>query len=277
MTPLLAAEEVSLHVGRRVLVDRVSLALRPGRVTVVVGPNGAGKSSLLRLLSGERSPSGGRVTCEGRDLARLRPDQLACLRAVLPQASRLAFPFTAREVVRIGVDGIGRGLDTRARTAIVDGALAAADVGHLADRLYQSLSGGEGQRVQFARVLAQLRAGRSLADRQALLLDEPVSSLDLRHQVALMGSAAALARDGTVVLAILHDLNLASAYADEIVVLHEGRVVRAGPAAETLTDDVMTGVFGIDLAVGAVPQDGRPFVLPFRTGVTPAQRFAPNS
>lgn len=266
MTPILVAEGASYRIGAKALVDTATLALVPGRVTIVVGPNGAGKSTLVRLLSGERAPSTGRILCEGAPIASVPAHRLACIRAVLPQASRLAFPFTVREVVRIGLDGIGRGLDARARTAILDDSLARADLGHLAERPYQSLSGGEAQRAQFARVLAQLAAGRSVADRQALLLDEPIASLDLRHQLSLLEAAHALARGGLAVLAVLHDLNLASAFADEIVVMQDGRIAAAGPPDAVIRDDLIAGVFGVALRVGAVPAGGRPFLLPERLG-----------
>ncbi len=269
MTALLAADGASYRIGAARLVEGADLALAPGRFVAVVGPNGAGKSTLVRLLSGELAPTGGRVLCEGAPLAGIPPHRLACLRAVLPQASRLAFPFTVREVVRIGLDGIGRGLDGRARDLLVAEALARADVSHLADRSYQSLSGGEAQRTQFGRVLAQLAAGRTVADRQALLLDEPIASLDLRHQLALLDAAHALGRAGLAILAVLHDLNLAAVFADEVVVMRAGRIVAAGPPRDVLRDDLVRDVFGVALRIGEVPAGDRPFVLPRRDATLP--------
>ena len=262
MTAPIEARNVFYAVGGRALVSDVSLRLEPERLTIVVGPNGAGKSTLLRLLAGEIRPSDGSVLCEGEPISTVPGWRLACRRAVLPQASRLAFPFTAREVVRIGLDGIGQGIDRRQRDAMLADALDRADVLPLADRSYQTLSGGEQQRVQFARVLAQLSAGRSVAARQTLLLDEPTASLDLKHQVALLDRAASLAQEGVAVLAILHDLNLAAAYADELVAMSGGRVVRSGPPATVLTDALLRDVFEVDLRIGVVPADGRPFLLP---------------
>ncbi len=265
MTVLVGADAVSYRVGAKSLLQDVSLAVPAGRVTVVIGPNGAGKSTLVKLLSGELRPASGGVSYGGEPVGTIPPWRLACLRAVLPQASRLAFPFTAGEVVRIGLDGIGRGLTARDRAAILADSLGRADVAHLAGRGYQTLSGGEQQRTQFARVLAQLAAGRTVADRQVLLLDEPIASLDLKHQLALLDAACRLAREGVAVLAVLHDLNLASAFADEIVVLSEGRLVAAGPPAAVIDDRIVSGVFEVDLAVGAIPGDGRPFLLPRRS------------
>ncbi|WP_375459399.1 heme ABC transporter ATP-binding protein [uncultured Enterovirga sp.] len=269
MTALLAAQRVSYRIGGKVLVDDVTLEAEAGRIAVVVGPNGAGKSTLVRLLSGELRPSAGRVSYGGVAVETMKPWRLACCRAVLPQASRLAFPFTAGEVARLGLDGIGRGLTSRDRAGILADALDRADVAHLAYRTYQSLSGGEQQRTQFARVLAQLMAGRTVADRQVLLLDEPIASLDLKHQLSLLEAAASLADEGVAILAVLHDLNLASAFADEIVVMAAGRVVTRGTPADVIVDDVVQGVFGVGLTVGAVPAAGRPFLLPQRSAVGP--------
>ncbi len=262
MSAALEGRGLTFRIGERALVAEVGLRLEPGRLAVIVGPNGAGKSTLIRLLCGEMRPSAGSVLYAGEAVERIPAWRLACMRAVLPQASRLAFPFTAREVVRIGLDGIGRGLNASARADLVAAALVRADVGPLAERRYQSLSGGEQQRVQFARVLAQLSAGRTVAAEQVLLLDEPTASLDLTHQLALLDQATALAAEGMAVLAILHDLNLASAYADELLVMAGGRLVASGPPATVLTDDLLKRVFAVDLGVGAVPPGGRPFVLP---------------
>ncbi len=260
--PLLEAEGVGYAVRGKPLLAGVSLALQPGRLTVVVGPNGAGKSTLLKLLTGELTPSAGRVLIDGRPIAAVPAWRLACRRAVMMQAARLAFPFTAWEVAALGASGVGHAMPEHQRRRIVGAALETADVGHLSGRSYQTLSGGEQQRVQFARTLAQLSAGRSTEPRQILFLDEPVSSLDLRHQLALLDAAAALARDGVAVLAVLHDLNLALAYADRLVVIHEGRVAADGDPAQVVTDRLLAEVFGVPLRLGVTPPAGAPFLLP---------------
>jgi iron complex transport system ATP-binding protein len=231
-------------------------------MTVVIGPNGAGKSTLLRLLTGEIAPVSGRVLLDGAPLSGLPAWRLACRRAVMMQAARLAFPFSAHEVVALGASGVGRALSSGALDALVIEALATADVEHLAGRAYQSLSGGEQQRVQFARALAQLGAGRSIEERQILFLDEPVSSLDLKHQLALLDAALALARRGVAVLAVLHDINLALAYADHLVVMHDSCVAAQGGPADIVTDGLLAEVFGVSLRLGATPAGGSPFLLP---------------
>jgi iron complex transport system ATP-binding protein len=260
--PLLAAESIGHAIRGRMILREVSLALHPGNMMVVIGPNGAGKSSLLRLLSGEVAPCAGRVLLDGAPLAATPPWRLACRRAVMMQAALLAFPFTAEEVVGLGTSGVGRTLPSREHKALVAAALDAADVPHLARRSYQTLSGGEQQRVQFARALAQLKAGNSIETRQMLFLDEPVSSLDLRHQLALLDVAKALTREGIAVLAILHDINLALAYADSLLVMHEGRVVTLGEPKQVITDDLLARVFGVTIRLGQIPPEGAPFLLP---------------
>jgi iron complex transport system ATP-binding protein len=260
--PILSAEDVSYGVRGRAILQGVSLALHAGTLTVIIGPNGAGKSSLLRLLTGEIAPTSGRVLLDGAPLASLPPWRLACRRAVMMQAAQLAFPFAAHEVVALGASGVGRALSSAARDDVVMRALQAADVAHLAARPYQTLSGGEQQRVQFARALAQLEAGRSVAAKQLLFLDEPVSSLDLKHQLALLDAACALANQGTAVLAVLHDINLALAFADHLVVLHEGRLAARGEPTMIVTDNLLKQVFGVSLKLRRTPPGGAPFLLP---------------
>lgn len=269
---LLRAQDLAYAAAGRLLVTEAAFEAAPGTIQIVVGPNGAGKSTLLRLLSGELRPSRGTLAYEGEAAAEIPPWRLAALRSVMPQAVRLAFPFTVAEVARIGVDGIGRGLDRRARDAILAESLRRADVAHLADRAYPTLSGGEQARVQFARVLCQLAAGRTVAEHQVLFLDEPTASLDLRHQTALLDVAAELAGRGAAVVAILHDLNLAAAYGDSLILMESGRIVARGTPAAVMRDDLVARVFGVPWRVGAVPDPSYPFVLPRRSVSPKPQR-----
>ncbi len=262
MSALLRAERVGVAYGRAKPVDDVSLALAAGELLVVVGPNGAGKTTLMKLLTGEVSPSEGQVILDGGDLSRIPAWRLAAKRAVMAQATRLAFPFTVAEVVRIGIDSVGRALTRADRERTIGEALRAADIGHLTGRSYQTLSGGEQQRVQFARTFAQLKAGQRTSDRQMLFLDEPVANLDLAHQIALMESAATLAREGVAVIAVLHDLNLAATFADRILVMHRGRAHALGKPAEVVTRANVELIFGVDICREDSTAGGLPVVLP---------------
>lgn len=265
----LEAKGISYRVHDRLLVDTVDLGLRAGELLVLVGPNGAGKSTLLRLLTGEIKPTQGSVLYNDLPIHDQPAWRLALQRAVLPQSSRMIFPLKVVEVARLGIEGLGRRLPGGTMREIVGAALQAADITHLAQRSYPTLSGGEQQRTQFARILCQLQAGRLLQSSAAgkaapsiLLLDEPVSSLDLRHQIALLDSARALAREGVAVLAVLHDLNLACAYADRLLVLANGSVAACGNPHEVVNNDLLESVFRIALPVRTLPPEHIPFILP---------------
>jgi iron complex transport system ATP-binding protein len=258
MSALLAAASISVRAGSKTLVDDVSLKFDPGTIVVFVGPNGAGKSTLLRVLAGELKPQLGQVRLHGRELGHYPPSVLALHRAVLSQRIDIAFPFTVAEVVRMAAPAPG---DARL-DALVEAALAEVDLAGLAGRVITTLSGGEQQRAHFARVLAQLACGRERRHGEVLLLDEPTAGLDLRHQLAMLDSIRRRAQDGALVIAILHDLNLAALLADRVVVLYRGRVDCDGGPSETITDAMLARVFGINTSVSRAPETGAPFVLP---------------
>ncbi len=226
MRPVLEAQSVSYQVGPSVLVRTASLAIASGKVTLIIGPNGAGKSTLMRLMSGELVASSGQVLSFGEQIQTIPVWKLACRRAMMVQSSRLAFPFTVYDVVQLGMDGLGLARSPSETMNMVRDCLEMVDMLRFVHRDFQTLSGGEQQRVQFARILCQLRAGEGLEPKQALLLDEPIASLDLCHQLALLDIARDLARHkGVAVLGILHDLNLAATYADQLVVMQKGRLL----------------------------------------------------
>lgn len=261
MKPVVVARSVTYAIRESHLVQDATISLFPGRIVVVIGPNGAGKSSLLKLLSGESQPTSGEVLLSGEPLRGTPTWRLARRRAVMAQATQLAFPFTVEEVVRMGLDTLGSNARSGVADMTVAQALGRADILHLANRKYDTLSGGEQQRTHFARVLAQLAGGQRSERDQALFLDEPVASLDLRHQLMVMDAARGIADSGVAVLAILHDLNLAAAYADELVVMRGGKIVASGEPARVFAGGLLIDVFGVDLRLGAAPP-GAAFVLP---------------
>lgn len=259
MSPLFEAKSITVQLGANTpLLDDIDLAFVPGEAVALIGPNGAGKSTLLRVLAGELKPQFGHVFLEGKDLASFAPRHLADHRAVLSQQVTMAFPFTVADVAHMGAGGQR---DDRT-DALVNAILAELDLLDLADRPITTLSGGEQQRVHFARVLVQLACGQSLGGCGILLLDEPTSSLDLRHQLEMLEILKRRVMQGALVIAVLHDLNLASVFATRIVVLNRGRVYCDGRPNETITSRMLERVFAIETRVSAVPPSGAVFVLP---------------
>lgn len=251
---MIRAEDVAVELDGTRVLDGVTLDVRPREVLVLVGPNGAGKSTLLGVLSGERRPSRGSVTFRGRELSGIRPAELARLRSVLTQENTVSFPFRVVEVVAMGRAPWARTLESRDDIAVVAEAMEAADIRHLADRRYTSLSGGEKARVSIARVLAQKA--------QTIFLDEPTAALDLRHQEDVMRLARSLADAGRAVVVVLHDLSLASAYADRLALVADGRLEAIGAPADVLTEERVERVYGLPVELHLVA--GRPVVVPTR-------------
>ncbi|MEV7279532.1 heme ABC transporter ATP-binding protein [Streptomyces sp. NPDC093111] len=252
------AEAVGLRVarGRRAVLDGVDVAVRAGEVLALVGPNGAGKSTLLAALAGDLAPAGGEVRIAGRPAGAWTAAELALRRAVLPQDAALAFPFPVAEVVRMGRAPWAGTVREAEDGAAVAEALALTETAEFAGRPFPALSGGERARVALARVLAQ-RAG-------LLLLDEPTAALDLRHQELVLRVCRERAAAGDAVVVVLHDLGLAAAHADRVAVLHEARVVAAGPPVRVLGGELLSRVYRQPVEVFPHPRTGAPVVLPAR-------------
>jgi iron complex transport system ATP-binding protein len=239
----------------REVLHAVDLVADLGEIVALVGPNGAGKSTLLRVLAGLLRPSSGAVAIDGAPIERLSRNAIARRIAVVPQVFETLFPFTVREVVtlgrtsRVGLLGVLDADDARAVERAIDD-LALRD---LAGRRIDRLSGGERQRTVLAMALAQ--------ESDVLLLDEPTAHLDPAHQRATLEHTARIARErGLAVVAVLHDLNLASALASRVAVMRDGLIVRDGDPRDVLTPALVADVFGAGLSV--VMHGGRPYVLP---------------
>ncbi len=257
MTELITASGVSLSIGQATLLRQVDLSLRGGEMVAIVGPNGAGKSTLLRLLSADLRPTHGSVVLKGRSIDTWSPADLAMQRSMLSQHVTVSFPFTVEEVVRMG----GGNRPLTAIQELIDDAIAEVGLDAFRHRELPTMSGGEQQRAHFARILVQLACGEAACGPGVLMLDEPTSSLDLRHQIALVETSKLRARNGTAVIAVLHDLNLAIRFADRIVVMCDGAIAAEGTPQETITSDVLRRVFHIDVTV-AQSENGMPYLLP---------------
>ncbi|RVU29569.1 heme ABC transporter ATP-binding protein [Neptunomonas marina] len=253
----LIVEHLCFDIGSKRLLDEVSFAVNPGEVVAVLGPNGAGKSTLLRVLAGEYRHFAGDLSLNGQRYENWGTHDIARMVGVLPQHTTLMFPFSVFEVVLMGrmPHATGRVRDRE----IAKAALERVDMSHHISSSFPSLSGGEKQRVQLARVLAQI--WDAAEQPRYLLLDEPTSALDLAHQHHVLALAQSLAQEGVGVMAILHDLNLAAQYADRLVLLEQGRVKTQGSVEQALDPDILESLFGIAVDVVPHPSQSWPLVV----------------
>jgi iron complex transport system ATP-binding protein len=254
---MLEVENLTAGYGEIIALRQISLTVDGGDMVAIVGPNGSGKSTLLRVLSGVLSPAAGCVRIAGRALRTYPRRQLARLVAVVPQDTLIDFPFSVEEIVLMGrAPHLGRfGFPGARDVTVTHEAMVRMGVRGLARRSFQELSGGERQRVIVARALAQ--------EPEVLLLDEPTSHLDIRHQVEIYDLMAELnAERGLTILSVLHDLNLAAMYFRRVVVLSEAAIHSVGSAAEVLTYGTIKAVYGTEVYVAPNDVTGAVTILP---------------
>jgi len=241
-------EDLSFGYESHPVLAGLSLELAPCRFHGVLGPNGCGKTTLLDLLSGFLKADRGRILLAGRPLSAYGPRELARAVAMVPQDYRAQFPFRTREVVRMGRHPhLGRFSHPSARDLdVAEQAMEIAGVAHLADRVVTELSGGEKQRVVFARALAQ--------DTRVLLLDEPTASLDISHAIGILQTARKRVHErGVTVAAVMQDINLAARFCDFLVILSSRGLVAYGPTDRVLTQDNLREAFGVEALVRHEP------------------------
>lgn len=265
---MLEANHITYRIGRKTLLDSVSLSVKPGELVAVVGANGAGKSTLLKILSRDHLPTSGNLFLDQKLISRFSAVELARRRAVLAQQNTLAFNFSVYELVMMGRYPH---FDSQPRTedrAVVDYTLDRTGIRHLATRSVPTLSGGEQQRVHLAKVLAQLMTLEEINDPKKLirparylLLDEPTTGLDLYYQHSLLEVAQDLKQRGYGVVAILHDLNLVMQYADKVLLLKEGQALAFGPPARVLTAEAILEAFRLPVTLIQQPELDYPLVI----------------
>lgn len=258
-TPL-RFEQVSLAYskGATPVVRDVTITAAAGAITAIVGPNGSGKSSLVRGVLGLMPETRGAIHAGDVDLLRTTPDVMSRRVAVMPQRESLAFPMRVRDYVALGRSpflGLWDAM-TAADLTLVDNAMQRADVVSFAQRRTDELSGGEWQRVRLARTLAQ--------DTPILLLDEPTTFLDIAHEMASFETLAREARAGRTVVLVSHTLTLVARFADQMVLLHEGRVAAAGAPRDVMQAGTLEAVYGWPLVVSHDPAVGAPTLVPLR-------------
>lgn len=252
------ADNISLHLSGFDLLRNISLEVEAGAVTAIVGPNGAGKSSLLKVLTGEITATRGDVYLNQRELTHWPLLDRAQMLAVLPQHTLLNFPFTADEVVGLG--RIPHQTGVTKDNQIIAQALDLVDASYLQKRFYTQMSGGEKQRVQLARVLAQIWQPSDHGE-QFLVLDEPTSAFDLSHQQLTLDIVRQLAERGVGVLMVVHDLNLAARCADNLVVFDGGVIAAQGKPKDILSEQLIDKVFGVKSIISQHPVTKRPLVI----------------
>ncbi len=253
-------ERVGYRIGQKWLVRDIDLTIEAGQFWIFIGPNGAGKSTLLRLISGELSPTTGRIRFFGESIGEYAPQELARKRAYLQQKRDVNFPFRALEIVLLGrYPHLNGAKETSADLAIARQAMKQMEAEMFSERLYPTLSGGEASRIDLARILAQ--------EPGLFLLDEPTNHLDPRHQVQMLRLCRSIAQSGKTVIAAIHDLNLASMYAEQVLMLRDGNRVAVGTPTLIFTPQQLEAVYDLPFEV-MQHSSGRLVVVPLSSGST---------
>ena len=250
---MLVARDISYGTGNREIIKNCSLSIRPGEFTAIVGPNGAGKSTLLKALINELPHSSGKITINDLETRRLKSKPLSRMRAVMPQHTNINFPFTVEQVVEIG--RFPHDTNPAEDQHIINEVIGLTKLVPFKSRTYQTLSGGEKQRVQLARIIAQVWDKTSHP--KYLLLDEPTSDLDIMHQHGLLSITRDLLNQNIGVLAVLHDLNLAAHYADHMVFMKHGEIIKQGATEEIFTKENIELTFEHPVQMLKEPENGK--------------------
>jgi iron complex transport system ATP-binding protein len=256
---VLEARDLNISYDHRLAVSNLSLTLKPREITAIIGPNGAGKSTLLRALNGQVRPSSGTIVLDGQPLERLSRRTISRRIAVVAQEAELRFPVTVLEFVLGGrfawATNAGWGWETDHDLQVAEAVLRETELTELSGRLMNELSGGERQRALMARALT--------TEAPILLLDEPTANLDLSHQATLLSLVRNRCdRNEATALVVTHDINLAAQFADNLLLMKQGRAVHSGTPHEVLQPQILQEVFAVRVLVDAHPVTGGPRVTP---------------
>lgn len=249
----ISAHKVTLRRGKKTLIEDISINIVPGKVLAVVGPNGAGKSTLLSVLAGDNKPTSGYIEYDYKHINRLDINQRALTRSVMSQGQAIAFNFSVTEIVMMGWLYYDHNRYENDFEKTLDKIAQQCDIVHLLDRTYNTLSGGEQKRVHFARALLQLWLPGSTNQNRYLLLDEPLANLDITHEIRMLQITRQKAENGIGVLIVLHDLNLAARFADNVALLNQGKLIAQGTPEEVLNQASLSDVYGIPITVNHNP------------------------
>lgn len=258
---MIKLKNISVVKGQKQILKDVSFCLKPGQISVVLGTNGAGKSTLLETLSANNKLSAGSIQWEGEDLNELKLNKLAQKRAVLSQSLHVNFPIEIAELVEMGAYA-NPDLSAKENERLVIQALQTVDMLDFIHRDYNTLSGGEQKRIQLAKCIVQLQSGANSNTNQYLLLDEPTASLDIRQQYKLLEIVKTIVKKQKIgVFAILHDINLAAQFADEILLMKSGEILFQGTPQTTLTNQHLKTILNIDVLVQQHPVYDCPYIF----------------
>ncbi len=243
---MIQANNINFRIGSKTILKDISVTFEPGKINLILGPNGAGKSTLVKVICNQLKPQEGNVFYEGVDIRNTSVGELAKVRAVLSQNTELAFPLKVREVVKMGRYPHFSVNPTKKDDQAVMEAMRFFDVETMADRDYLTLSGGEKQRVHFARVVSQIWYPSENACRY-LVLDEPLTFLDVHYQFQFMHKLRELLKQqDLVIVGVVHDLNLAAKFADHLVLLNNGKLLAAGSREEVLNSENMKTAYRLE-------------------------------
>jgi iron complex transport system ATP-binding protein len=258
---MISARNITQRIHHKVLLNNISLDVLPGVFTAVAGPNGAGKSTLLKILSNETSSYGGEVLLNGTEVKKYSIAELSKLRAVLPQSTNLEFPFSVKQIVELGTQ-YHRNTSIQ-NSKILNEVMDLTGITVLQDRNYMTLSGGEQQRVQLARVLAQVWEIKSYP--RYILLDEPTSNLDIAQQQLIFSLVKEACKRNIGVFAIVHDLNQVAQFADKLYFLRGGNIIAYGKTKEVFTKTNIEETFCCHVNVYHDPCTDCPYIIPDKT------------